>query len=76
MGREGGEVVVVTKAGDVLDALCCKHYGFIAGALEAVLAANPRERIQAVYPAGVELRFPAVASPRAQQETTRRRLWE
>lgn len=31
----------LTKDDDMLDAICAKHYGRTAGAVEAVLEANP-----------------------------------
>lgn len=62
-------MIVITRQGDVLDALCLAHYGH-NGALEAVLAANPGlAALGPIYPAGVEIflpdNIPAPSAPRA-----------
>ncbi len=33
--------IIRTCDGDVLDTICQAHYGFVAGSVEAVYAANP-----------------------------------
>ncbi len=64
-----------TKDGDVLDALCAVHYGPRAGAVEAVLAANPGLAARGpIYPSGVLITFPDL--PAIATETTTIRLWD
>lgn len=51
--------------GDRLDWICRRHYGeLFAGAVEAVLAANPGlAALGPVLPAGVEIEMPDLAPP-------------
>ena len=52
-----------TRDGDMLDAICKAELGSEAH-VAAVLAANPRlADLGPVYPAGIEIALPAVATP-------------
>jgi phage tail protein X len=63
-----------TSSGDILDDLCWRHYGRQAGAVEAVLDANPGlADLGPVYPAGVLIDLPDLAVPAAPGPV---RLWE
>ncbi|QSB03232.1 tail protein X [Methylomonas sp. EFPC1] len=63
-----------SKAGDVLDAICYKHYAARPGATEAVLEANRGlADIGPVLPAGVIIELPELA-PVAPAATVR--LWD
>lgn len=45
--------------GDTLDALCYRYYGALAGALEAVLAANPHlAELGPILPTGTPVELP------------------
>lgn len=49
----------ITIAGDMLDLICMRHYGRQAGAVEAVLSANPRlADAGPVYPHGLRIVLP------------------
>lgn len=49
----------VTRDGDMLDWICWRHYGRSAGAVEAVLAANPGlADLGPVYAAGLTIALP------------------
>lgn len=50
-----------TTAGDVLDAICHRHYGEIDGAIERVLESNPGLADKgAILPRGLRILLPAV----------------
>jgi phage tail protein X len=54
-----------TQDGDMLDEICWRFYGRQAGAVEAVLAANPDLAARgAVYPAGQALDLIDIGLPR------------
>ena len=64
-----------TKDGDVLDALCHKHYGRETGALEAVLTANPGLADQGpVLPACLLIILPDLPEPVPRRQPVR--LWD
>lgn len=63
---------IVTKDGDMLDALCWTHYGR-ADVIPYVLAANPNISQQpAVLPAGLTILLPDLPAPAEEQII---RLW-
>ena len=64
----------LTKDGDMLDAICAKHYGRTAGAVEAVLEANPglAERGPELA-AGVVVALPELAEPEQDEGVS---LWD
>ena len=63
---------VITRQGDVLDAVCKRHLGSEAH-VPAVLAINPGLAGQgSVYEAGIMIRLPDVAPPRRGGDI---RLW-
>lgn len=56
--------VHVTVEGDMVDAVCHRHYGRRRGAVEAVLAANPGlAAMGPVLPAGVRIVLPDLPPP-------------
>lgn len=58
--------IIRTCDGDVLDHICHAHYGFMAGTVEAVYAANPGLAAQEQpYVAGLLIRMPELAPPRS-----------
>lgn len=62
-----------TIDGDMVDAVCRRHYGRRRGAVEAVLAANPGLAAQGpLLPAGVEILLPDLPDPAPPVE----RLWD
>ncbi len=62
-----------TSDGDELDWICWRHYGRTAGAVEAVLEANPGLADRGpVLPAGIEIELPDLPEPERQ---TLPRLW-
>ena len=63
-----------TRAGEMLDLICWRHYGFQPGTAEAVLAANYglSER-PPVLPAGLTIVLPDLPQPRAAPPAVR--LW-
>jgi phage tail protein X len=65
----------ITRAGDMLDLICWRHYGFHAGTAEAVLAANYglSER-PPVLPSGLTITLPDLPQPRATPPAVR--LWD
>jgi len=64
-----------TRDGDMLDALCQQHYGRAAGAVEAVLTANPGlANIGAILPAGIVIELPALPAPARTRHTVK--LWD
>lgn len=63
-----------TKDGDMLDRICWEYYGQQAGAVEAVLEANPGLGDKGpVFIAGLEITLPDLA-PAANETTIR--LWD
>ena len=64
-----------TGDGDMLDWICWRHYGYAAGAVEAVLEANPKlADLGPVYAAGLEIALPDLPA-QAEAETVVR-LWD
>lgn len=53
-----GERSVTTTDGDTLDLVAWRAYGRVAGAVEAVIAANPHALAPTVLAAGVAIRLP------------------
>lgn len=66
-----------TKQGDMLDAICWKHYGTMSGTVETVLEANRSLDIGqfVTFPAGVKIRLPEMESVSAPEKTLTR-LWD
>lgn len=65
----------VTREGEMLDEIGWRHYGFQEGAVEAILAANPRLSGQGpVLPGGVRITLPDLAAPRGTPPKVR--LWD
>lgn len=63
-----------TRDLDMLDWICRKHYGRTAGAVEAVLEANPGlAELGPVYAAGVLIQLPELPSASAEKTI---RLWD
>ena len=53
----------VTQQGDMVDAIAWRNYGFVAGAAEAILAANPGLADQPpVLPENITIQLPDVAA--------------
>lgn len=64
-----------TRAGDMLDELCWRHYGRQAGAVEAVLAANPGLADHGPrLPADLRIELPNLPEPR--RDLALVRLWD
>ncbi len=64
----------LTRDGDTLDWICRKQYGREAGAVEAVLEANPGlAALGPVYDAGVRVELPSLPEAPAQSAV---RLWD
>ena len=64
-----------TRDGDSLDAICWRHYGRQAGAVEAVLEANPGlSDIGPVLPTGFVIGLPDLPQPAQEIETVS--LWD
>jgi phage tail protein X len=64
-----------TKDGDMLDAICWAHYSQQAGAVEAVLEANPGLADEGtVFSAGVVIELPVLPEPSQTIQTVR--LWD
>ena len=69
------DVIYVSAAGDMLDRIAWRHYGFQAGTVEAVLEANPRlSAWPPVLPEGVRIILPEIARPRGTPPKIR--LWD
>ena len=50
---------IITQQGDILDALCFQHVGYVAGAIEPVLEANPwLAEFTGTLPAGLVVELP------------------
>ena len=65
----------VTRAGDLLDWICWRHYGVSPGAVEMVLTSNPGLADRGpVLHAGIEIRLPVLPDPVEEVETVR--LWD
>ena len=63
-----------TKDGDMLDWICWRHYGQQAGAVEAVLKANPGlSEAGPLLPAGLVIELPELPQPNQSIDTVR--LW-
>ena len=64
-----------TKEGDVVDAVCRRYYGREAGAVEAVLEANPGlAELGPMLPAGALVTLPGLPRPLETIETVK--LWD
>ena len=64
-----------SRDGDVIDDVCRRFYGREAGAVEAVLEANPGlAELGPVLPPGTEVHLPELARPLERIETVR--LWD
>ena len=64
-----------TKEGDMLDWICWRHYGQQAGAVEAVLKANPGlSEAGPLLPAGLVIELPDLPQPNQSIDTVR--LWD
>ena len=64
----------LTRDGDRLDQICSQYYGQAAGAVEAVLEANPGLALSdPVLPAGIKLELPMLSLPRTTEKV---RLWD
>lgn len=64
-----------TIDGDVIDAVCRRYYGREAGAVEAVLEANPGlAELGPVLPAGTLVELPDLPRPLETIETVK--LWD
>jgi phage tail protein X len=65
----------LTRAGDMLDLISWRHYGFHAGTAEAILATNYSLSARpAVLPAGLTIVLPDLPQPRATLPAVR--LWD
>lgn len=50
---------IITQQNDVVDALCFQHYGYVVGAMESVLEANPwLAEYTGTLPAGLKIALP------------------
>lgn len=69
-----------TKAGDMLDLICYRHYaGKQSGALEAVLEANQPiglSDLPAILPAGITMTLPDLPSEQSALERQMTKLWD
>ncbi|MFI0396046.1 tail protein X [Paracoccus jiaweipingae] len=64
-----------TKDGDVLDAICAKHYGDTPHQVEDVLAANPGlAALGPVLPSGLIINLPEIEDTAQERPTIR--LWD
>lgn len=58
------ETVYITKQGDVLDFVCWQHYGFMSGAVEAVLTHEANRHLKdspVVIPMGTKITLPSLS---------------
>jgi phage tail protein X len=63
-----------TKDGDMLDAICQRHYGRTAGVVESVLEANPGlADLGPVLDAGVVIVLPELPAPEPDEGVS---LWD
>lgn len=63
-----------TREGDMVDWICWKHYGRQAGAVEAVLEANPGlADYGAILPSNVIITLPDIELPESEEII---RLWD
>lgn len=63
-----------TKDGDMVDAICHRHYGRTAGVVEAVLEANPGLADEgSVLAAGVAILLPDLPDPEPDEGVS---LWD
>lgn len=66
--------IYTTKDGDVLDAICWRHYGRTAGVFEKVLVSNRHlAEMPAVLPAGIKINLPIIDEPKSNQKI---KLWQ
>ena len=66
----------VTQQGDMVDAIAWRFYGFVAGAAEAILAANPGLADQPpVLPENLTIQLPDVAATASPPKQTVN-LWD
>lgn len=64
---------ITTQQGDVLDAICFQHVGYVVGAIEPVLEANPwLAEFAGRLPAGLVIQLPDL-HPSPQKEIVR--IW-
>ncbi len=64
----------ITKDGDMLDAICWRHYGRTRGVVEQVLEANYRLEEQPLeFPANLTILLPQIEEP---VQTNLIRLWD
>lgn len=50
-----------TKENEMLDYICCKHYGYSSGAVEEVLLENPGlAEYGSFLPAGLKIKLPKI----------------
>jgi phage tail protein X len=64
-----------TKDGDVLDAICAKHYGDTPHQMEDVIAANPGlASLGPVLPSGLIIELPEIEDTAQERPTIR--LWD
>ena len=64
--------VYSTVEGDQIDKICFDEYGFISGAIEEVLNANPRlASMGPILPAGLSVLLPEIVK----EEKKERRIW-
>ena len=66
-------IIYTTIDGDVIDQICWRHYGAVAGYVEKVVEANPHLNSQPVIlPAGVRISLPVVTV----EPVMLKRLWD
>jgi len=64
-----------TRDGDMVDAICYRHYGQTFGKVESVLAANPHLAEHGpVLEAGIRIKLPDL--PKANATANTIRLWD
>ena len=64
---------ITTQQGDVLDAICTQHYGYVIGAIERVLEANPwLAETTGTLPTGLIIQLPDL-QPSPQKDIVR--IW-